>query len=295
MHETSAGEQEELQRLLTAQSEVKSLGVVKLADPVRSIEERRALAVMEQTTKKLEGEDAYVSGLLWREEDPSLPSNYDIAVWRLESLEKKFKNDPEMKERYAKSIQDDIGKGYMRKLSEEVCTDSKVTWYLPHRFVINPKKPDRLRRVYDASAKFRGQSLNDKMYTGPDYLSSLFGVLLRFCEGRIALAADVRKIYHMLRLRESDQLAMRFLWRESPSEEPSVYQFQRTLFGEVSAPSRANYTMRRSADENWGDLPLAVKAVYKHFYMDDSLLFTYAREEAIELRILRHSLSVDLN
>ena len=185
---------------------------MKLADPVRSIEERRALAVMEQTTKKLEGEDAYVSGLLWREEDPSLPSNYDIAVWRLESLEKKFKSDPEMREQYAKSIQDDIGKGYMRKLSEEVCTDSKVTWYLPHRFVINPKKPDRLRRVYDASAKFRGQSLNDKMYTGPDYLSSLVGVLLRFCEGRIALAADVREMYHMLRLRESEQLAMRFLW-----------------------------------------------------------------------------------
>ena len=52
----------------------------------------------------------------------------------------------------------------MRKLSEEeVCTDGKVTWYLPHRFVINPKKPNRLRRVYDASAKFRCQSTNDKM------------------------------------------------------------------------------------------------------------------------------------
>ena len=61
------------------------------------------------------------------------------------------------------------------------------------------------------------------MYTGPDYLSSLFGVLLRFCEGRIALAADVREMYHMLRLPESDQPVMRFLWRESPSEEQSVY------------------------------------------------------------------------
>ena len=28
----------------------------------------RTLAVMEQTAKKLEGEDAYVSGLLWRED-----------------------------------------------------------------------------------------------------------------------------------------------------------------------------------------------------------------------------------
>ena len=90
VYETSAGEEEELQQLLTAQSEVESLGVVKLADPVRSIEDKRALAVMEQTTKKLEGEDAYVSGLLWREEDPSLPNSNDMTVWRLELLENKL-------------------------------------------------------------------------------------------------------------------------------------------------------------------------------------------------------------
>ena len=61
VYEISAGEEEELQRLLTAQSEVvESSGVVRLAEPVRSVEDRRALAVMEQTTKKLQDEDAYV-------------------------------------------------------------------------------------------------------------------------------------------------------------------------------------------------------------------------------------------
>ena len=65
VYETSEGDEEELQRLLTAEWEVvESLGVVRLADPVRSIEDRRALSVMEQTTKKLEDEDDYVSGLL---------------------------------------------------------------------------------------------------------------------------------------------------------------------------------------------------------------------------------------
>ena len=65
VYETSAGDEEELQRLLTAQWEVvESLGVLRLADPVRSVEDRRALSVMEQTTKKLEDEDDYVSGLL---------------------------------------------------------------------------------------------------------------------------------------------------------------------------------------------------------------------------------------
>ena len=91
-------------------------------------------------------------------------------------------------------------------------------------------------------------------------------------------------MYHMLRLPESDQPAMRFLWRESPSDEQSVYQFHRTLFGEVSAPSFANYAMRWNAEENGGDLPLGVKAVYKYFYMDDGLPSSDSREEAIEMR-----------
>ena len=56
------------------------------------------------------------------------------------------------------------------------------------------------------------------------------------------------------------------------------------MFGEVAAPSRANYTMRRNADENGGNLPLGVKAVYKLFYNDDGLPSTNSREEAIEIR-----------
>lgn len=58
-----------------------------------------------------------------------------ITKWqRLQSLEKKFESCPEVRERDAKSIQDDIEKDYVKKLSEEEgqC-DSKVTWYLPHR------------------------------------------------------------------------------------------------------------------------------------------------------------------
>ena len=98
------------------------------------------------------------------------------------------------------------------------------------------------------------------------------------------MAADVKEMFHMLRLPDRDKPAMRFLWRDSLEEEPSVYQLERTVFGEVSAPSRVNYTMRRNADENWDDLPLGVKASYKQFYMDDGLPSTDSREEAIEMR-----------
>ena len=282
MYKQSSVEDEELKQLVMAQSEIETLGMGKLANPTHLIEDKQALPLMEKTTFKSASEDAYESGLLWREEETSLPNIYKIAKRRLQSLEKKFENCPKIREKYVKSIQVDIEKGYAKKLSEEeVQCDSKVTWYLPHRFVINPKKTDCLRRVYDASAKFMGQSLNDKIYTGPDLLSSLFGVFFRFCEGRIVMDADVKEMYHTLCL--PDKSAMRFLWRDTLDEEPSMYQFERTVFGEVSAPSRAKYTMGRNADENGEDLSLGVKAVYKHFYMDDGLPSTDPREEAIEM------------
>ena len=63
-------EDEDLRRLVVAQSEIETLGVVEVANPTRSIEEKRALALMEQTTVKIEGEDAYVSGLLLSTEQP---------------------------------------------------------------------------------------------------------------------------------------------------------------------------------------------------------------------------------
>ena len=195
VYERCVDEDEDLRRLVVSQSEIETLGVVKVSNPTRSIEDKRALALMERTTVKIEVEDAYVSGLLWREEHPTLPNNYDIAERLLTPLEKKFEYNPEMKQKYAESIRDDVEKGYVKKLSEaEVQSESKVIWYLPHRYVINPKKPDRLRRVYDASAKFMGQSLNDKSFTGPNLLPSLFGVMLRFCEGGIAMAADVKEM-----------------------------------------------------------------------------------------------------
>ena len=58
-----------------AQSEIETFAVVKLAYPTRSIEDKRALSLMEKTTFKNATKDAYVSGLLWREEEPSLPNN----------------------------------------------------------------------------------------------------------------------------------------------------------------------------------------------------------------------------
>lgn len=209
VHHREVNPDDDSKRLVLAQSAVEAIGVVKVSSPVRSIEDKRAMEVMERTTRKIEGDNAYESGLLWRNEESKLPNDYEMALQRLYSLNKR---NEKMRKIYSKSIQEDVDKWFVKKLTKnEINKPNDATWYLPHRYVINSKKPQRLRRVYDVSARYQGQSLKDNIYTGPDLLSSLFGVLLWVCKGRIAIAADVKEMYHMLRIPDRDKSALRFL------------------------------------------------------------------------------------
>ena len=58
---------------------------------------------------------------------------------------------------------------------------------LPHYGVTNINKPNRLRVVFDAAATYSGTSLNQNLLKGPDFLSCLIGVLMRFREGQFAI------------------------------------------------------------------------------------------------------------
>nr|XP_027235545.1 uncharacterized protein LOC113826820 [Penaeus vannamei] len=51
--------------------------------------------------------------------------------------------------------------------------ENEECWYLPVFGVYHPKKPSRIRCVFDSAAKFRGTSLNDVLMTGPDLNNSL--------------------------------------------------------------------------------------------------------------------------
>jgi hypothetical protein len=190
--------------------------------------------------------DAFESGILWRDPEVVLPNNRKAAEAQLHALERRLDRDPQIKEAYQASITNDVEKGYIRKLNkhEVQATVSNRINYLTHHPVRNPKKPGKVRRVYNAAAKYGGKSLNDFIYTGPDLLNPLFGVLLRFRQGRITLCSDIKDMFLQMRVVEKHLPALRFLYRESKDEEPSVYQCLRRPFGERSAPTCANYIMK---------------------------------------------------
>ncbi|VDP92535.1 unnamed protein product [Echinostoma caproni] len=50
-------------------------------------------------------------------------------------------------------------------------------WYLPHHPVLNDKKPQKIRVVFNCAAKCAEIALNDRLLQGPDLTTPLFEVL----------------------------------------------------------------------------------------------------------------------
>ena len=95
-------------------------------------------------------------------------------------------------------------KDYARKVSSRDPGSLKTQWYLPHHPVFHPQKPDKVRVVFDCSAKHHDTSLNDQLLQGPDLTNTLVGVLTRFREEPVALIADIEAMFYQVRVPSAD-------------------------------------------------------------------------------------------
>ena len=97
-----------------------------------------------------------------KKDNSVLPYNRNLALRRSENLEKKFSKDQMLAKRYSETINSYISKGYATKIeSIQGSQRNKISNYIPHHGVIKQHKPDKLRVVLDASAKYKGHSLNN--------------------------------------------------------------------------------------------------------------------------------------
>lgn len=117
-------------------------------DMAMPIEDRRALAIMENTVRKVDGH--YQIALPWRYQSPCLPNNRSMAERRLRLLQNRLKKDESLRMKYRDVIDDYIERGHARKVQVNLDEDSKdkPVWYLPHHPVV---RPDKLRVVFDCS------------------------------------------------------------------------------------------------------------------------------------------------
>lgn len=268
-------ESEDIEEVVRQHFQLESLGIQNRLPSNDS--DRRALETLEKTTKRL-ASGQFETGLLWKKEDERLPNNYKQAFRRLISIERKLDKDKEVKEYYEKQIQSMVENGYAEK-APETSTEGR-TFYLPHFAVVHPVKR-KPRIVFDAAAKYEGKSLNDALLSGPDLLQSLFGVLLRFREGPVAVMADIQDMFLRVKVREGDRDSLRFLWRGNRrTSKPDEYRMSSIIFGAASSPATAIYVMNKNAEDFKATHPEAVKAISRNHYMDDYLQSFASIEEA---------------
>ena len=250
-----------------------------------SLEDKRALNIMESTAVLKEGH--YEIAMPWRYSPLCLPNNRTLAVHRLELLRRRLIKDPVLFQKYAAFVDNLLDKAYARKVPDNrPARSGEATWFLPHHPVFHPKKPGKVRVVFDCAAKYKGVSLNDVLLQGPDMTNTVVGVLTRFRQERTAIIADIESMFYQVLVRPDDSDVLRFLWwpGNDLQRRPEEYQMTVHLFGAVSSPSCANFALRKTAEENFQRFDFEViNTVRRNFYVDDCLKSVPSESEAIRL------------
>lgn len=269
-HVRPATTEDEILKCMKEHFSIESLGVESKLN--KSDPNQRALTILDSTCKKIPGENRYEAGLLWRTDDETLPDNRAHALRRLYSLERKLDADDSLKTEYTAQVKNLLDKGYAEKIDSRPPQDASRTWYLPH-FGTRHAQKGKLRLVFDAKATAYGTSLNQSLLAGPDLLKSLFGVLIRFREGKTAIIADVKEMFLQVGVSEQDRDSLRFLWRgEDRSGPPQEYRMKRLIFGAASSPTTALYVKNKNATELKNVYPIAADITIRNTYMDDMLV-----------------------
>ncbi|GAA6093827.1 uncharacterized protein LOC118336621 [Tachysurus ichikawai] len=119
---------------------------------------------------------------------PNLPNNKRLATVRLQCLKKKLKTNKQYYNQYKTFMEETINKGDAKPAA--TTSEGETEWYLPHHGIYHPRKPDKLRVVFDCLAKFHGVSL-----TGPDLINPLVGVFCRFRKEAVAIICDIERSF----------------------------------------------------------------------------------------------------
>ena len=120
----------------------------------------------------------------WREKNPDLPDNYNLAYGRLKYVVKRLRENPEMLKMY---------EGVIESVDDNLI-EGKLKHYTPHHAVVTSnRKTTKLRSVYDASVRTKKSnvSLNECLYRGHVVLEDLHTLLMRFQSHKVVLVAGI--------------------------------------------------------------------------------------------------------
>ncbi len=252
-------------------------------DVVFTPEEQKILERVEATKVYHKEEGRYEVSIPWIDGAPDLPCNYETARRRLISLEHTLLKKPRLAEKYREGMQQNIEKGYLRRVPD---ADITTGWYLPHFPVVREdKETTKVRIVFDSASKHLGVCLNDRMHAGPKLQKEIFDILVRFRLGQVGLAGDIKEMFSQVLLSKRDRDYHRILWRDlNVSGSIEVYESTRLTFGDKASPFLAMHVLQSHARDHREESPSAADVCLESTYMDDAITSIDGTAEATQLR-----------
>ena len=272
----------DLERAFERFHSLESVGISCGPDDERKAEEVEAERII-QLKAKLK-DKVWTVPILFKPEARVLRNNYKMAERRLIALERRLALQPELRPEYYAEIKALFDRGDARILRPEEI-ETPVAYYMPHRPVLRPEhETTKIRPVFDASAKNQdGISLNTEILTPPVTHPPLTGILMRFRQKRIALTADISKMFYRILVPEEHQKYQRFLFRYDPSEPIQHAAHVKTAFGRADSPYNASKVVKMQIELDQRKYPAAAAELSKNLYVDDLLTGTDTVSEALNL------------
>ena len=228
------------------------------------------------------GENKYEVQLPVKDDIHKLSSNKVGAISRYTSLEKRLTRNPELGAKYRAVMQEYKDNEFIEKVEEDI--EPENCFYLPHHPVIKEdSSTTKIRPVFDASASDENSKcLNDYLYTGPKLQPQLNAVLIRFRLNLIALTADVKKMFLMIKIHPKYRNLLRFFWEDETDGSMKVYRLTVLPFGLSCSPYLAIATVHHHVSRYKDKYPHIVKELITNTYVDDVLTGAKSVKDAVQ-------------
>ncbi|XP_057294388.1 uncharacterized protein LOC130622946 [Hydractinia symbiolongicarpus] len=249
-----------------------------------SIHDQKFLSLMEKEVKFVNGKYQLPLPLI---NQLPFPNNKCQALARLKWIKKNLESNSIFKEDYLTFMNNLTTQGFAEMVpKQEVKGEPGHVWYIPHHGVYHPRKPGKIRVVFDCTATYKGVSLNGRLMQGPDMTNLLVGILCRFRLEPVAFMADIESMFYQVKVPPNQRDYLRYLWWPDGDTSKDLVDHRMTvhIFGGNSSPSCSNYALKRSGTDNESEFgEEAVKVIMKDFYVDDLLKSVKSIEEAIKI------------
>ncbi|XP_067204174.1 uncharacterized protein [Linepithema humile] len=258
-----------------------------IEEPQLSEEEKACKRIFLENVKRNEEGRFVVTLPVKQDKLTNLGESREIAMRRFKALESRLISQPTLYKEYKSFMHEYDSLGHMRELINDQISNPKITsFYLPHHAVRNEASTTtKVRVVFDGSCKTTtGISLNDTLMVGPTLQEDLFAILTKYRTFKIALSADVSKMYRQVLVDPSQTALQRILWRNSDDEPIRTLELLTVTYGTASASFLAIRSLRKLAEEHSEQYPLASKIVLRDFYVDDLVSGADTLQEALQIK-----------